>query len=381
MQQDKKVLLLTQFIRTGGLEYQMLNHAETLQQIGDWSPTVLAYENSETQDLLLEDYKKLNIPVVIRPKKSGFSISTVFYILLFCLKNKIKVIHSNDLGPFVYAALVRIFSFGFIKLVHTQHSFIHLKKLARYRIYEYLCAQVANAVCVVSEHMLEDYTRLGVSGNRVHVVPNGVKFMATFPQNAQERFKFREELYATIDDDQLKASLAKKTNWLLYMGRISEDKGQPYAIDLWKSLPPELKKNWCFCIVGPDEKNYFSDEQKLKLAEDFVFLMGPRRFAPLWYASSQFFISTSRFEGAPLAPLEALSMNLPIVLSDIVAHKKIRPDLELLPLENREKAVEILSSRLVLAEEPNNFESIATVVRKEHGLTKMTLSYQNLYEQ
>lgn len=395
MHQTNKVLLLSQCIRTGGLEYQMLNHAETLQKLGVWSPIVLAYENSDTQELLLAEYNKFKIPVMIKPKSKGFSFSTVFFILYFCLKNKIRVIHSNDLGPFVYGALVRILSLGWIRLVHTQHSFVHLSKHSRYKLFENLCSRVANVVCVVSEHMVRDYLNLGVSKNKIRVVSNGVKFLSTYPSNKSERDSFRNQLLtsiANLNNEKLSQALANK-NWLLCMGRISKQKGQPFVIEMWNSLPNDLKKDWCLCIVGPDEKNYFLEVDKNKLFNDGVYLVGTTVEASLWYASSQLFISASEFEGAPLAPIEAMAMNLPILLSNIEAHKKINDEDQLFPLDDIKKA----SSMLIECMKGETFYATVTQsniqlnaqviarsnkvedVRSQYGLVAMSKAYQDLY--
>jgi D-aspartate ligase len=376
----EKILMLTQQIGTGGLEYQMLNHAVTLKKRGNWIPVIYAYDTSEDQQLLINKYKESLIQVVLQPKRAGFSLTTVFRIIYFCLENKIRIIHSNDLGPFIYGSFIRIFTLGFIKLIHTQHSFVHLKKNKNYALYEKISSFFVNRLCTVSHHMISEYRKIGVRKKQIFTVPNGIHFLPNFPNSFQDRFLFREKLYPTISNQKARDELKQKKYWLLCLGRISNGKGQDYLIDIWSMMPDQIKKDWALCLVGPDLGNKYPENQMLEFKKQSIIFTGRTSEAQLWYGSANLFISASAFEGAPLAPLEALAMNLPVLLSDIEGHQHLKELSQLFSLKNKSETVQILTSKMKQISENIEVPNSASLIREVYSLDRMSEIYEDLYK-
>jgi glycosyltransferase involved in cell wall biosynthesis len=382
---QNSVLLLAQSIATGGLESQMYAHAKTLKKLGQWKPVVFAYESSKQQDHLKGLYEKSEIEVIIIDKGPGFSLRTVFNILKICRSNKINLIHSNDIGPLIYAALAKIFSFGKIKIIHTQHSFLYVKEKFRYSLYLRFFTKLVDRICTVSEHMFEDYKKLGFSIKKLFSVPNGTDFLNDYPRNKPDKNVYRETLYSSLalqpKNEALIKKLKEKPHWLICLGRVAPEKGQPTLIEIWNNISSKIKNDWVLCIVGPDNLGLFSDQSREGLLNKNIAICGPTNQAQVWYGAADLFASASSFEGAPLAPIEAMTMNLPILLSDIEGHQKLASWGTLFSLSNLENAALSIGEKMNQIYLQDKIENIAEKARKEFSLEKMSRTYQDMYLQ
>lgn len=117
-----------------------------------------------------------------------------------------------------------------------------------------------------------------------------------------------------------------KENYILYVGRLSYGKG---IFDLLKAIEKLKDENLSLLIVGEGEltdniKNYI----KKKGLEEKTILMGHVDSKELVkvYQKALIFAFPSHYEGFPTVVLEAMSSALPVLLSDIPAHKSIIQD-------------------------------------------------------
>lgn len=377
----KNVLLLAQTIATGGLESQMFAHAKTLKKLGQWNPIVFAYESADQQSYLKQMYENEGIEVIIIDKGPGFSVRTIFNIIKICKKKNIKIVHSNDIGPLVYAGMSKIFSFGRLSVIHTQHSFLYVKDKFRYLMYIRFFSKVADVICTVSEHMVKDFQKLGVDEKKISSIPNGTDFLDHYVKSKSEKESFRNQLYSELPNRDLVNALKSKKNWLICLGRVAPEKGQPLLIKIWEKINLEIKKDWLLVLVGPDITNLYSEKKRNELLAIDVALCGPTNKAQIWYSSANLFATASSFEGAPLAPIEAMAMNLPILLSDIEGHQKLASWGTVFSIQNIDQAAQVIGHRMKQESVKSDLDNIAETVRHEFSLEKMSSSYQDLYLQ
>src|SRR5437660_1506688 len=134
-----KILILTQFLNTGGLERLVYSLSTGLSNSNSlFEPTVVYYDNNPGKPVLRDVLRSKGIPVLEFQKGKGFSLKLVWKIFRFANKNHIKLIHTHDLGPLIYGSLVKILSLGSIRIIHTQHGSLYLSDSPKYRVYEYL---------------------------------------------------------------------------------------------------------------------------------------------------------------------------------------------------------------------------------------------------
>lgn len=389
---SKKVLIMTQYLHLGGLEKMILNLAQDLRERTAWQPEVLVYDhlaNAASIDSLFIDAK---IPLHRWNKKPGFSFKLIFQVIQYCRKNEIDLIHAHDLGPVLYGILIRLFSLGRIRLIFTQHSFVHLQKNWRQTFYEHTFARFTDKICAVSEVIQKRYYSMGFATNQVTLIENGIPMIEPL-KNQQAK----QELKNQLTNKHFGKNMALKNNslWLISVARLHPGKGQEEIIHLWSQLPENIRQQCQILIIGGQTENGY--EEKLKhLAKqvndgkDILFL-GAQFDPRSWYQAADVFISGSREEGLPLGPLEALSAGLPLILSQIPGHKILQDYSTPFYLNDINESVKIISNLLIrLIEHKNSLDNTNKTnielsgevlkLKQRFSLQKMTDSYVNEYE-
>lgn len=165
----------------------------------------------------------------------------------------------------------------------------------------------AKRVIALTSSEVSEYQSMGVSKNKIAIIPNGVDLseFSFLPQKGKFREKYR------ISSD-------KKI--ILFLGRINQIKGIDVLINAFSILKkdmPSIK----LVIAGPPT-NYlrFCNDlvAKYNLITDVLFtgsLYGESKLEA--YVDADIFVLPSRYEGFPNVLLEAFACSKPVVSSDI----------------------------------------------------------------
>lgn len=364
----KKVVHLTLYLDIGGLE-RMVWILCRGQKAAGWDPSVVVYEKG-TADLLPQ-FERDGIPVRFYPKGKGFSVKLLFRLLRHLRENEVTLLHSHDLGALIYAGLVRALSFGRIRVIHTQHSFQHLKT-RKVRLYESIFPWLAQRLVCVSEDLRRTYLSLGQPLDRLRVVPNGVDFSLPPPDPAA-RQALRLRL---LREHGLPENLAEK-RWVITLGRLARVKGPERALELWGQA--QVNDAQLF-LVGPETDPGMLAKLKAWPGAN-VHFPGPTLDSRAWLDATDLFLSASEFEGMPLAGLEAAAAERPMLISHIPGHGLFRGWAAFFPLENPAEGSRTLERFLATGETGPNTREKATLERLERGCgaRKMTERYLHVY--
>lgn len=110
------------------------------------------------------------------------------------------------------------------------------------------------------------------------------------------------------------------------LGRLSPEKGQDQLIEAFSKVHNKYKNTRLYIVgEGVERKNLEYLIKKLNL-EDAVFLTG--HLDNPFYLMNQCdaFILSSHYEGQPLVLLEALTLKLPVIATDIIANRDLLQD-------------------------------------------------------
>jgi glycosyltransferase involved in cell wall biosynthesis len=162
----------------------------------------------------------------------------------------------------------------------------------------------ASTILSVSEDLKLHIVNLGISENKVHVVPNGVdieKFKSVGKEHARNLL-----------------NLPQNKNIVLFVGALRKIKGVDYLIEAAKNfVNPDTE----LYMVGRDDglkKSLEKKARELKIS-NYIKYTGPvnHEEIPLWISASDILVLPSLSEGRPNVVLEALSCEVPVVATDV----------------------------------------------------------------
>ncbi len=218
------------------------------------------------------------------------------------------ILHIHAIGPAFFTPLARALG---LRVVVTYHSrnYEHKKwgRLARsiLRFGEWAGMAFANGRIAVSDGLAKTLTR--TYRVPVSTIPNGI--------DRPHRIRSTEILQAF--------GLAAN-RYALMVARIDEDKRQ---LDLIAAHARLRMPDWKLALVGAADYSgtYGREVAQTARKTPGVIVLGQQTGAALCelYTHAGCFVLPSRFEGQPIAVLEAASYGLPVVLSDIAAHREI----------------------------------------------------------
>ena len=139
------------------------------------------------------------------------------------------------------------------------------------------------------------------------------KYEIRYNEVDKSRFRFNKEVR-----QEKRQELGIGNKYVIgHVGELSYAKNQEYILEIARSLKRRGEKNIVFLLVGKgtdDEK--FRNEIRRQGLEEMVMTLGPRYDMPALYWAMDLFILPSRFEGHPIAALEAQAAGLRILISD-----------------------------------------------------------------
>lgn len=291
----------------GGAEKHVENLAQALTALGcDVEAIVRSGYLNKRQGAR---WHKIRLTRIWSPRVTGIEAFVhTFLGTLYAAWTRPDILHIHAIGPALFAPLARALG---VRVVVTFHSrnYEHRKwgKFARavLKLGERAGMAFASGRIAVSEEM----ARYLAGRYRVPItaIPNGIDT----PQ-----FVFTTATLSAFDLD--------AGRYLLMVARVDEDKRQ---LDLIEAYAQLRICGWKLALVGEAD---YGGAYARKVADAAARIPGVvmlghqtgRALAEL-YSHAGAFALPSRFEGQPIAVLEAASYGLPVVLSDISAHREL----------------------------------------------------------
>jgi glycosyltransferase involved in cell wall biosynthesis len=280
--------------------------------------TLVAFDSIDSPEIR-QKLRQAGVDCYYWPKKAGFSFKLIFKLLWLIIKKRIRVIHTNETAPLMYASFIRIITLGFLKIVHTQHSFIHLKYVPSIARYDRFFSHFANRIAAVSDQVRNEYELIGVNPQRVKTILNGVEFPKS-DLTDHEIEALRQKLGMSHFRNKI---------WFVSLARLHPQKGQDHLIRIWAKLPDFIRAQATFIFVGPE--TYAGERARLEgLAQESptaesIHFVGPQSNPVQWLQAADIFMSGSEYEGMPLAPIESAAAGMPLLLSNIQGHQLLAP--------------------------------------------------------
>jgi glycosyltransferase involved in cell wall biosynthesis len=254
-------------------------------------------------------WRNIKLTRVWAPRITGVEAFVhTFLGVLRAARDRPDILHIHAIGPAFFTPLARALG---LRVVITCHS----------RNYEHKkWGRVGRSILRLGERagMAFANGRVAVSGGLAeHLTRNHRKPVVTIP-NGIDR-PTRIDSTATLDAFDLTPN-----RYFLMVARLDEDKRQHDLIEAFSRLKEPA---WKLALVGGADYSSAYAREVAKSAERTpgVVLLGHQGGTALaeLYTHAAAFVLPSRFEGQPIAVLEAASHGLPVILSDIAAHREL----------------------------------------------------------
>jgi len=293
-----RVMQITQELAVGGLERVILLLCRTLDR-ERFEPSVLCLREAGGFARELEEE---GIPVHVLPwsreQPDYFAFRKVGEVLR---ENRIDVIHTHNTGPFFHGALGATLA-GVKTHIHTDHARPFPDSL-RWMAVEHLLSHLAYRVVGVSDDTtqnLRHYER--IPENRLATIPNGIDLHPVRTDAA----RLREEL-----------GIAPGATVIGTAGRLAHQKGLEFLIRAVALLEPRFPELTVLIVGEGSEQPALEEMVRTAGLQDRVRLLGLRMDIPDLLALFDIYALPSRWEGLPMAILEAMAASLPIVGSAV----------------------------------------------------------------
>ena len=258
------------------------------------------YLNAQSYGSSIQNIRYIDLPST---RIKGFE--ALFHTFISCihiLLHRTDIVNVHNIGPGLFIPILRLFR---IKVILTYHSanYEHQKwnKYAKYllRLCEYISLKSANRIIFVNKFQMQKYNE--VIQQKSIYIPNGIPTI-TKP----DKIDFLEKHHITPN------------NYILAVGRLTPEKG----FDILIKAITQIKQPITLVIAGASDhdSSYLDRLKELDLKNRVIFtgFTTSENLSQL-YANAQLFVLSSINEGFPLVLLEAMSYNLPLVVTDIPA--------------------------------------------------------------
>lgn len=206
------------------------------------------------------------------------------------------------------------------------------------------------------------FKRIGYS---VHSIQNGIDVDYYAPAPPEERARFRHTL--GIQDEEIV---------FVYAGRFIRRKNPEHVVRAFMKVAPTIKAK--LLMLGDGELL----EQCRSIADDSVIFTGDVFDVRMYFSASDAFVSSSSGEGLPLAVIEAMSMGLPVLLSDIPSHREIAEvsdsGVKIFAIDNLDELAALIL-KCISMDLSHSSADVRANVREHFSANAMSAGYQKFY--
>ncbi|MBH1448447.1 glycosyltransferase family 1 protein [Stenotrophomonas maltophilia] len=298
-----KVLMITARADHGGGP----RHLELLMRDGaDW---IMPYVACPDDKPYWARFNEIAGGRMFRIPHRKFDFRQAWRLARYARREGIDIVHAHGKGAGLYARFIS--AVARIPGIHTAHG-IHVGEYGRisrklYSIYENVSSLWVNHVIHVSDEERAQAQMMGLWRKRPStVIPNGVTSHEPSEINDM-RNRARRKL-----------GVQDSKPIVVTVSRFDYQKNMPEAYAIAKALP-EMHFIW----IGAGADSPRLEERATSEGVCNIRFLGQVDSPLDCLAAADVYLSTSRWEGLPLAVLEAMSLGIPSVLSNVTGHVEL----------------------------------------------------------
>lgn len=286
-----------------------------------------------------------------------FSLKTLLSLKKFVLDNKIDIIHSHGNGAGFYSRLLKVIGIK-AKIIHTFHGISNnhtnlLKGIANSISGRFFKHFTDCFICVSKGEYALAQKKKFLIPQKTRIIYNGI-----------EKFPFLQKQPHKFD--------------VVTLSRFDYQKNMDKALEIARLLKTE-DIHFTWVGDGQDFNRIKKTAEQEKLNISFIgFSKEPFKYL----ASASIYLSTARFEGLPYALIEAASVGLPIIATNVIGNNETLENGKSGYLFNTEK--EAINYILCLKNNPSLYANMVLQSKRyfeEHFfLNKMINKLEEMYQ-
>ena len=240
----------------------------------------------------------------------GFTLSSFLNLVRFVKKNKIDIIHSHGKGAGLYSRLLKLLLPG-RKIVHTFHGMHYenhgLLYRALYFAYERVFDLLTDRYINVSHGEYDICAANGlISTEKSTVIYNGI------------------EEFPVMNGMRAKLGLPEDKFIVATLSRFDYQKNMAFALEIARSM--SRYDDLLFVWIGDGDERALLETKAREEGLDNVIFTGFKQNIAEYLNASDLYLSTARWEGLPISLIEAQSLGIPVVATNVVGNNEVVVD-------------------------------------------------------
>ena len=298
-----RVVHVADSVTVGGAEKQIVVFA-SLAQRHDIETTVVSLSLDDDDLSYAADLRDAGAEVVYLVGSRLLDFSRFLQLLRFLKQNDFDIVHTHmSYGNILGTLCGRLANLPVVSTLHSTGHTSLVQTYARTALETFALRYLTDSVIAVG-YKVEQVHRARLSNKPILIQPNAVLPAKELPP--QTRNRLRKEL---VGDPQKML--------LISAGRIAPPKAlhdMVTAVVQLHLLYPKI----ALILVG-DGPLYDEIQTQIqeKRANEYIRLLGSRDDVPQLLAAADIYVSSSIWEGLPMAILEAMMAGLPVVATDV----------------------------------------------------------------
>jgi glycosyltransferase involved in cell wall biosynthesis len=369
----RKIVYVVGSLANGGIERSVTEWALHLKANTDWEPLIICI--LERKGNFLDILTKNGIDVYECKLRNNGITPFTFRMARLLKQTQAKVVHSQVSFSLLWQTLSYRLG-GCNKIIFTQQNeyknWNNFLRKSRLKTYYHLSRNFINYYTCVSSKVRENISDLlDVSRERFIVIYNSVNTNLFYPRPHFRKIA-RERL-----------GLADTVFTIGMVASFSEQKGHKYLFEACVLLK-EKGLDFRLVLIGSGDPSLHRQLVKTLNLENQVLFLGNRSDVPELLHAFDCFVLPSLWEGLPLALLEAMASEIPVIgsntsgISEIISHKNNGLLVESKNCKELSLAILEINANPALAK--SLAKSGKDHVTKKFGLQESISQYLRLYE-
>jgi glycosyltransferase involved in cell wall biosynthesis len=286
-----------------GAEHVVLNLMPALSRLGI-SGALACIDNPYSREQpLYERASELGIPAERVPCAGRLDGATIRALRGLLTKHPRALLHVHGYKSAFYALRARQ-TCAEIPVIATLHGWVtNTHALRLYRLVELWMLRRATCICIVAESMRRPLQKAGIPGEKIRLIENGIDM---------QRFHSRKPA-------SLHGELNIPRDAFVFGGvlRFSAEKNPLGLLGAFRHIHAAAPQTWLVLAGDGPQRGEFERRAREAGIGDRVRLLGARNDPERIYPLFDCFVLPSLSEGLPLALLEAMACERPIVASRV----------------------------------------------------------------